>query len=292
VNLLVLPDDGLGAVVRAVRKAKKSVRVTLFRCDLREVEKALADAVARGVAVHALIAHTNRAGEKQLRALELRLLGAGLTVSRTDDDLARYHDKLLIVDEQMLFVLGFNFTRQDVGKRRSMAVATRKRRLVAEAIRLFDADAARQAYEGSTPDLVISPLNARARLTKMLKGARRTLWIYDPQAIDTPMLRILKERAEAGVDVRLLGKVGRAGQGLCAEPPPTLRLHLRAILRDDMELFLGSQGLRGIELDRRREVGVLIRDRSAIRRFKQIFEQDWAGTSFAKAAAQEKEKAA
>lgn len=282
-NLLVLPDDGLGPVVRALRKAKKSVRLTLFRCDLREVEKALADAVARGVAVHALIAHTNRAGEKQLRALELRLLGAGVTVSRTADDLVRYHDKLMIVDEQVLFVLGFNFTRQDVGKRRSMAIATRKRRLVAEATRLFDADAARQSYEGAAPDLVVSPLNARARLAKLLKGARRALWIYDPQAIDTPMLRLLKERAEAGVDVRLLGKVGRAGQGLQAEPPSALRLHLRAILRDDVELFLGSQGLRGIELDRRREVGVLIRDRSAIRRFKQIFEQDWAGTSFAKA---------
>jgi phosphatidylserine/phosphatidylglycerophosphate/cardiolipin synthase-like enzyme len=285
-NLLVLPEDGLGAVVRALRKAKKSVCITIFRCDLREIEKALADAVARGVAVRALIAHTNRAGEKQLRDLELRLLGGGVTVSRTADDLARYHDKLLIVDEQVLFVFGFNFTRQDVGKRRSMAVATRKRRLVSEALRLFEADAARQPFEGSAPDLVISPHNARARLSKLLKASRRSLWIYDPQAIDTPLLRILKERAQAGVDVRLLGKVGRAGQGLDAEPPE-LRLHLRAILRDDMELFLGSQGLRGIELDRRREVGILIRDRSAIRRFKQVFEQDWAGTSFAKEGAKE-----
>jgi phosphatidylserine/phosphatidylglycerophosphate/cardiolipin synthase-like enzyme len=292
VNLLVLPDDGLSAVVRALRKAKKSVNVTLFRCDLREIEKALADAVARGVAVHALIAHTNRAGEKQLRLLELRLLAAGVTVSRTADDLARYHDKLLIVDERVLFVLSFNFTRQDVGKRRSMAVATRQRRLVAEALRLFEADASRQPFEASAQGLVISPLNARPRLAKVLKAARRSLWIYDPQAIDTPLLRILKERVEAGVDVRLLGKVGRAGQGLPAEAPATLRLHLRAILRDDVELFLGSQGLRGIELDRRREVGVMIRDRSSIRRFKQVFEQDWAGTSIAKEAKEAQGEAA
>lgn len=289
-NLLVLPDDGLGAVVRALRKAKKCVHVTIFRCNLREIEKALADSVARGVAVHALIAHTNRAGEKQLRDLELRLLAGGVTVSRTADDLVRYHDKLLIVDEQVLFVFGFNFTRQDVGKRRSMAVATRKRRLVAEALRLFEADAARQPFEGTAPDLVISPLNARARLTKLLKAARRSLWIYDTEAIDTPLLRILKERADAGVDVRLLGKVGRAGQGLAAERIPSMGLHLRAILRDDTELFLGSQGLRSIELDRRREVGVLIRDRSAIRRFKEIFEQDWAGTDIAKQAAKEAER--
>jgi polyphosphate kinase len=282
-NLLVLPDDGLGAVVRALRQAKQSIRVTIFRCDLPEIEKALAAAVARGVSVHALIAHTNRAGEKKLRELELRLLGVGITVSRTADDLVRYHDKLLIVDERLLYVLAFNFTRNDVGKRRSMAVATRKRALVADALKLFEADATRQPFESTTvKDLLISPLNARERLARLLKGARQSLWIYDPQAIDTQLLRLLKQRAEAGVDVRLLGKVGRAGSGLAVDTLGSMPQHLRAILRDQRELFLGSQGLRSIELDRRREVGLVIRDRSSIRRFKDVFEADWATTRIAR----------
>jgi hypothetical protein len=57
----------------------------IFRFDQREVEKAMAHAVTRGVAVHALIAHTNRAGERNLRRLEMRLLAAGVTVARTAD---------------------------------------------------------------------------------------------------------------------------------------------------------------------------------------------------------------
>jgi phosphatidylserine/phosphatidylglycerophosphate/cardiolipin synthase-like enzyme len=291
-NLLVLPDDGLGAIVKALKRAQKSVRVTLFRCDLREIEKALEAAVARGVAVHALIAHTNRSGEKALRALELRLLGAGVVVSRTADDLVRYHDKLLIIDEQQLFVLGFNFTRSDVGKRRSMAIGTRKRGLVAEALKLFEADATRQSFSSSARDFVISPLNARERLTKIVKSARRSLWIYDPQAIDTPMLKLLKQKAEAGVDIRLIGKIGRAGSGLAADLPDKMKLHLRAILRDQLELFIGSQGMRGIELDRRREVGLVIRDRNAIKRFKSVFEEDWAGTKHARAQSDQQGRAA
>ena len=291
-NLLVLPDDGLGAVVKAVARAKKSVRVTIFRCDLKEIEKSLEAAVARGVAVHALIAHTNRSGEKALRALELRLLGAGVVVSRTDDDLIRYHDKLVIIDEQHLFVLGFNFTRSDVGKRRSMAIATRKRALVAEALKLFEADATRQTYSTSARDFVVSPLNARERLTKLVKAARRSLWIYDPQAIDAPMLKLLKQKVESGVDVRLIGKVGRAGNGLLVDALPDMKLHLRAILRDQLELFLGSQGMRGIELDRRREVGLVIRDRNSIKRFKAVFEEDWARTKHARAQSGEQGKAA
>ena len=52
--------------------------------------------------VRALIAHTNRGGEKSLRKLELRLLDAGVTVARTADDLPRYHGKMMIVDDTLL----------------------------------------------------------------------------------------------------------------------------------------------------------------------------------------------
>lgn len=277
-NLVVLPVDGLASVVRAVRKAKESVRVTIFRCDLPEIEKALAAAVARGVSVHALIAQTNRSGEKALRKLELRLLEDGITVSRTADDLLRYHNKMLVIDERVLFVFGFNFTKQDQSNRRSLGIVTRKRKLVTEVLNLFEADATRQAFTSGAPDLVISPVNARARLEKLIKSARKSLRIYDPHAIDTPMLRLLKKKAEDGVDVRIIGKVGKTGSGLRVEALPNLEVHVRAILRDDLELFIGSQGLRTIELDRRREVGIILRDRSAIKRFLSVFDEDWATT--------------
>jgi phosphatidylserine/phosphatidylglycerophosphate/cardiolipin synthase-like enzyme len=274
-NLLVLPVDGLAPVVRALRRAKESVRLTIFRCDLPEIEKALAAAAARGVAVHALIAENNRAGEKQLRKLELRLLGYGITVSRTADDLVRYHNKFLVIDERVLYVCGFNFTKLDVSKRRSFAIVTRKRRLVAEALTLFEADATRQDYAAKVPDFVVSPLNARARFEKLISKARESLRIYDPQAVDPALLRLLKKKAEDGVDVRIVGIVGRSGRELRAAKIPELRVHVRAILRDDRELFIGSQGLRTIELDRRRELGLVLRDRATIKRFRDVFEADW-----------------
>jgi cardiolipin synthase len=277
-NLLVLPVDGLAPVVRAMRRAKESIRITIFRCDLPEIEKALAAAAGRGVAVNALIAQTNRAGEKQLRKLEQRLLGYGITVSRTADDLVRYHDKFLVVDDRVLFVCGFNFTRLDLSKRRSFAVVTRTRRFVSEAIALFEADATRQDYTGKVADFVVSPLNARARLEKLISKARESLRIYDPSAVDPALLRLLKKKADEGVDVRILGIVGRSGGELRAAKLPELRVHVRAILRDDRELFIGSQGLRTLELDRRRELGLVLRERGTIKRFRDVFEEDWEST--------------
>src|SRR5690348_9634620 len=89
-KLLIQPDDGLDAILDGISSARKTIEIAIFRFDQKKIEEALEKAVQRGVAVSALIACVNRAGEKGLRALELRLLGAGVKVARTASDLVRY----------------------------------------------------------------------------------------------------------------------------------------------------------------------------------------------------------
>ena len=54
-----------------------------------------------------------------------------------------------------------------------------------------------------------------------------------------------------------------------------LRLHVRAIIRDGAAAFVGSQSLRKLELDGRREVGVILSDTSVAKRMTEVFEGDW-----------------
>jgi len=115
-KLIVQPDAGLSPTVTAIKHAKKAIDVLIFRLDLQEVTRALEAAAARGVLVRALIAHTNRGGEKSLRKLEMRLLERGITVSRTADDLVRYHGKMMVIDRRTLHVYGFNFTGLDIAE--------------------------------------------------------------------------------------------------------------------------------------------------------------------------------
>jgi phosphatidylserine/phosphatidylglycerophosphate/cardiolipin synthase-like enzyme len=99
-RLLIQTENGVSPLVEAINQAKTRVEIVIFRFDCGEMEKALANAVTRGVFVHALIAYVNRGGEKKLRQLEMRLLAAGVTVARTADDLARYHGKFMIIDRR------------------------------------------------------------------------------------------------------------------------------------------------------------------------------------------------
>jgi cardiolipin synthase len=284
VKLIIQPDDGLTPLVQAVRSAKKTIDIVIFRFDRAELEKALEAAVARGVVVRALIAHTNRGGEKVLRRLELSLLDAGVTVARTADDLPRYHGKMMMVDDA-LHVFGFNYTKLDIERSRSFGVTTTDAALVKEAAALFEADSTRQAYTPANDQLVVSPETSREILTAFLKKAKKELLIYDAKVTDRLILRVLAERAKAGVEIRLFGKTGKGASGIEARKLPDLRLHVRAIVRDGTAAFLGSQSLRKLELDGRREIGVIVNNERVSKKMRDVFEADWAQTPEAKAPA-------
>jgi phosphatidylserine/phosphatidylglycerophosphate/cardiolipin synthase-like enzyme len=278
VELIVQPDDGIQPLLTAVKNAKESLDIIIFRFDLKPLEKAIEAAVSRGVTVRALIAHTNSGGERRLRELEQRMLGVGVAVSRTADDLVRYHGKFLIVDSAELHVYGFNFTGIDT-QSRSFGIICQDRRCIQEAVRLFEADAVRQEFEPELDSIVVSPENARELLATFIKRAKKQLLIYDPKLSDPQMIRLLMQRIKAGVDVRVIGKVGKRAGALKAEKFPGKRLHVRAMIRDGDTAFVGSQSLRALELDGRREVGLFSKDAKVVKRLLEVFEEDWSRTA-------------
>ena len=275
-KLITQPEDGLAPLLTAITRATRTLDVVIFRIDLIEVEDALAAAVTRGVVVRALIAHTNKGGAQQLRKLEQRMLERGVTVCRTDDAMVRYHGKVMIVDGRAAHVLGFNFTSADL-ESRSFGVVVKSRRIVKELAKLFESDANRTDFTPRAKDLIISPENARSRLQAFLQKARVSLDIYDPQVSDDEALTLLAKKAARGVRIRILGSLEKkwAKSGFSARAYPGKRLHVRAIVRDGRRLFIGSQSLRKLELDHRREVGVIIRDRKVVKRVERIFKGEW-----------------
>jgi phosphatidylserine/phosphatidylglycerophosphate/cardiolipin synthase-like enzyme len=272
--LITQPDTGVYPVIDAIRRAKRSVHICIFRFDRPEIEQALADAVVRCVPVRALIAHTNRGGEERLRKLERRLLDAGVTVTRTPDELLRYHAKFLIADD-VLHVFGFNFTKLDILKSRSFGLATRDKRTVQEALKLFEADVTRNPYAPARSNLVVSPETSRPMLTAFLNGAKKDLSIYDEKIHDPAMVKLLKALAARGVRVRVIGGLKGPTGDVAVRSLKTMRQHVRAIVRDGTRAFVGSQSLRKEELDQRREVGLLINNPTVTRSLQQVFDADW-----------------
>ena len=278
VRLLVQPEDGIQPIVDALNSAKKSIQILIFRFDRSEIERALVEAAHRGVAVTALIAHTNHGGEKYLRRFEMRLLEQGITVARTADDLVRYHGKMFILDGKELYLLAFNYTHMDITLSRSFAAVVKDPEVVKEAQRLFECDVKRVPYEAGHDDLAVSPLNARERLRSFIAGAKKQLLIYEMKLSDPEFIRLLNSKLSEGVEVRVITRAPIKNASLPVRISPT-RLHVRGMVRDGRDAFLGSMSMRRLELGARREVGVFFRDPKAVKRMASVFEADWAVSS-------------
>ena len=153
------------------------------------------------------------------------LFRAGSEVARTAGELLRYHCKFMIVDQQLLYLLTFNYSYLDIGWSRSFRIITRNPELVKEARRLFEADIRRKTYLPANPNLIVSPVNARHELSRFIQGAEAQLLIYDPEISDPTTVRLLQERAEAGVDIRIIGRIAKDSPTLGPHGLMRMRFH-------------------------------------------------------------------
>ena len=162
-NLFVLPVDGIyPRRARAAQGEGIGPHHDLSLRSARDREGARRRRGARRGGARADRREQSHRGEAAAK-LEMRLLDDGITVSRTADDLVRYHDKIHRHRSAHAVRVRLQLHKREISKRRSMGIITRKRKLVAEALELFEADATRQAFTSAAPDLVISPINcARA----------------------------------------------------------------------------------------------------------------------------------
>ena len=288
-KLIIQPEDSVAPLLSAIKGAKKRIDIAIFRADRKDIENALNAAAHRGVKVTALIAHVNRGGADNLRKLEIRFLEHGVIVARTADDLVRYHDKFLIIDRRVLYVLSFNFTHLDIDHSRGFGIITTNAAWVREGSKLFAADCTRSTYKAGMDSFVVSPANSRKVFGEFLRRAKKQLLIYDPKISDKEMLKIIQERVKAGVEVRIIGKVS-GKYDFNSQKLSGQRLHTRTIIRDGRQAFIGSQSLRSAELDSRRELGLIIHDLKAVKKLADTFESDWVATGSKKQKGVPKEK--
>jgi phosphatidylserine/phosphatidylglycerophosphate/cardiolipin synthase-like enzyme len=274
-HVIIQPRDGIEPLLEGIRQASSSIEIIIYRLDRLEIEQALVEASARGVHVHALVTYTNKEDLKEIKKLEKRLADRGVRVTRTAENLVRYHSKMMIIDRRQLFLLTFNFTFLDIHHSRSFGVITEDPVLVDEAIHIFELDAEQTSRTPSTEHFVVSPVNARRKISEFILGAETQLLIYDGKLSDAQMIKHLENRAKAGVDVKVIGQMSKRVKGVAVRKMPMIRLHVQAIIRDGRSVFFGSQSLRKAELDQRREVGLITDDPEAVESFFIVFEMDW-----------------
>src|SRR5437764_1224934 len=210
-RVFVEPDAGVGPVVAFIDAARSSLDGEVYLASSKPVLAALERAASRGVHVRILLEqHPNGTGSA-VPALAYRSLQAhGVSVGWANPAFRYTHAKWLVEPDRGQVLIGtMNWTTSAFTKNREFGVIDGDPAVVQESEAVFAADLRRSGVQGSVAALVVSPLNARASLLRLIGAARRTLDVYAEEIYDQQSEAALAAAVRRGVRVRMV----TTGQG-------------------------------------------------------------------------------
>ena len=262
-RVITSTDERRPAILEIIRNARRSIALSLFRCNDDEIFAELARATARGVFVEALITSRAKGGKKKLQKLHDALERGGATVYAYTEPVVKYHAKYIVADEGPAVVASFNFTRKCFAKTCDALVVTHDPAVVAGLRALHGADRKRGPLPGTVPSrLIIGPERARKQFTALLEQATSSIRLIDAKLSDPDLVTLLNARREAGLTVDVFSSK-RLGD---------LKSHGKMLLVDDRVAVIGSLALAAISLDFRREVAIIVEDPQGVADVKRLFE--------------------
>lgn len=261
-----------------------SIDLNMYLLTDRRLEHVLVERARAGVRVRILIAG-NPWHSRRLWSQEWAFCRRHPDLScRTAPKRFRFdHAKYVIFDHRLACVGSANWTWSAFHRNREYIVCTRKKPVVRDMTRLFQADwhdvpagaAVRQALvvspgsesalrtllrQAGPIDIEAEELGSVPALDRLLARKGHRVHILLPASISTWDRRLARHLARQGAVVRLLVRP---------------YLHAKLILTAQ-EAFVGSQNLTRTSLERNREVGILIRGRALLGQLRAQFASDWA----------------
>jgi phosphatidylserine/phosphatidylglycerophosphate/cardiolipin synthase-like enzyme len=263
-RLILAVEERRGVILDVIRKARRRLILSLFRCNDEAIFNELAYAVDRGVSVQVITTSRAKGGRGKLEQLREALDQTGATVKTYNDPVVKYHAKYIVADDGPAIVASLNFTRKCFRKTCDGIVITHDPVIVNDLRRLMEADAAGQTMPAEVSDrLIIGPERARRQLTGLIEQARSSIRIIDAKLSDPELVSLLRSRRAGGLTLEVFDS-RRLGN---------LKSHGKIMLVDDAKVVVGSLALAALSLDFRREVAIVVDEPAAVANAIELFRQ-------------------
>ena len=296
-RIVTFPDEAHMDACRLIESAATSILFTIYDFSDPRIEDYLADAAARGVAVKVMVDPGERLALTDSKGIVADLVRAGVTVRSSNPAYRITHAKYFIVDGTSAYISGNNFTYADGKKNRAFAIITTDAKVVNDLTTVFWSDWQRKpvALDQLTSDrLIVSPLNAGARIKAMIDGAKASIVIATQYLKSDMVNQALAAAAARGVTVQAITDGTNADSRTAAADAKalvggdTIRVsmtpyyHVKMMIIDGTQMFVGSQNYSdppltdGNPMMQQREVGIIVTDAALIAKAQAVFAFDWA----------------
>ncbi len=297
VQVFVEPAAGERPITNAIEAARKSVWLEMYILSDRNVIRALEDAVNHGVDVRVMLEPHPYGSGSPARTMD-QLKAAGAKVEDANPAFSLTHEKGMLIDGTTAYIMTSNFSRSALGGYGSTStyVSNREYDIVdtnaqdVQAVNaIFQADWNRTTAQFNDANLVVSPVNSRNALTRLINSTHSTLLIEAEEMNDSAIEQALVNAAKRGVQVQVIlpspsgssSDSNRAGidtikqGGVQVREDSRLYIHAKMIVADGQKAFVGSENISTQSLDQNRELGIIVADQGVLLTLQQTFQQDW-----------------
>lgn len=289
VTLWVQPQTGKTPILEALESAQSHVRMVFYTMTDPDVIQAIKDTVVRGVTVRLMLENNPYGGSSTNIDVGLDLQAAGVQLKWAPRAFRYLHEKAIVVDDRMAYIMTQNMTTSGFTANREYIVRTESSRLVEEVAEVFDADWDRRPIDLQNAHLIWAPDNSRERFAQLFNAARESIWLEEQNSQDPEILELLTAAARRGVDVRLISSPrwpieedsDEPGREMLRQAGAQVRyiddpyIHAKVFVIDGRLGFVGSQNFTTNSLDNNRELGIAFSDQEAVQQMIATFLADW-----------------
>src|SRR5260221_3733146 len=177
ITLFIEPESGNKPILDAINAAQKEILVEVYLLSDKDVISALENAKARNVAVNVILEQHPFGGGNLNPKTKSELATHGISVNWSSPKFALTHEKSIIIDGSIAFILSQNLTTSSFIKNREFDVIDTNIADVVEIRNIFLSDWNRQSFTPSDTDLLESPDNSRVVLESLINSAQHEIYI-------------------------------------------------------------------------------------------------------------------
>lgn len=285
-TLFEQPQATQQPILEALGNAQHAIDIEVYLLSDEKIIAALEDAQRRGVIVRVMLEqHPFGGGSTNPKTMQI-LENAGIATKWTSSAFLLTHEKAIIIDNNLLFVLNQNLTASSFSKNREYNIIDDNPQDISEAEKIFVADWKRVPYFPADSHLLVSPVNSRAGLTALIQKATKSIDLEIEDINDTEIVSLLSQKAKT-MKVRLIvptitqvssnraAIVQLYNAGVQVRTISSPYIHAKLILIDTSQAYTGSINLSTQSLDKNREIGIVYSQYDLIQALISDFESDW-----------------
>jgi cardiolipin synthase len=298
--LLVTPDPGHTAFVKAIEEAKKSIRIEMFHLTHPKVIDALKTARQNKVQIQVIVDRSSLRS-KRFKIVTDAMKAIGIEVEASTPKFALTHSKMMLVDDKFALVTAINLTQAEKTTR-DFGIRTEDPKVLSDLKNIFETDWKNALEKGKdtpniqSPNLVVSPINSEQKLADLIFSAQKNINSTVENLGSKTIEKAMMDAVQRKVPVRLIlptcdknfnrhhndryAKVlQEKGVEIRMMPfPETVThpyMHSKMIAVDQRLAYVGSVNFSTNSLQKAREIGLIFQDKSLIDPILKIFEEDW-----------------